>query len=183
MGAKLRLDHISSPGQGDIKHAVWLMRLSYLRYALKATSDPRRVLDEYGEELQLSLNTNRSRSICSARSRSVATDSQRRGLSFSAQRSPERLKDAHTTTSRSAAHFGRGIDRSLLRLRPGPNTWPPAAHALAIRFVVRTELPPQCRLLIQEHEQMYTEGYDCHGGNRSWIRVSEDDPESNPSGR
>ena len=38
------------------------MRLSYLRYALKATSDPRRVLDEYGEELQLSLNTNRMRS-------------------------------------------------------------------------------------------------------------------------
>ena len=38
--------------EGDIKHAVWLMRLSYLRYALKAASDPRRVLDEYGEELQ-----------------------------------------------------------------------------------------------------------------------------------
>lgn len=38
----------------DFKHAVWLMRLSYLRYALKTASDPRRVLDEYSEELQLS---------------------------------------------------------------------------------------------------------------------------------
>jgi Family of unknown function (DUF5519) len=28
--------------EGEIKHAVWLMRLSYLRYALKAASDPRR---------------------------------------------------------------------------------------------------------------------------------------------
>ena len=40
--------------EGDVKHAVWLMRLSYLRYALKAASDPRRALDEYSEELQLS---------------------------------------------------------------------------------------------------------------------------------
>ena len=36
------------------KHAVWLMRLSYLRYVLKTASDPRRCLDEYNEELQLS---------------------------------------------------------------------------------------------------------------------------------
>jgi hypothetical protein len=40
-------------GEGDARHAVWLMRLSYLRYALKTASDPRRVLDEYSEELQL----------------------------------------------------------------------------------------------------------------------------------
>jgi hypothetical protein len=37
----------------NVKHAVWLMRLSYLRYALKIASDPRRALDEYAEELQL----------------------------------------------------------------------------------------------------------------------------------
>lgn len=30
------------------------MQLSYLRYAMKAASDPRRVLDQYSEELQLS---------------------------------------------------------------------------------------------------------------------------------
>lgn len=107
MGAELRLDHVSSPGQGDIKHAVWLLRLSHLRYALKAASDPRRVLDEYGEELQLSLNTNRSRTICSTRSRSVATDSQRKGLSFRAQRSPERLKDAHNNAALRSAFRAR----------------------------------------------------------------------------
>jgi len=38
----------------DFKHAVWLMRLSYLRYVLKTASDPGRCLDEYSEELQLS---------------------------------------------------------------------------------------------------------------------------------
>src|SRR5260370_19711122 len=28
----------------DVKHAVWLMRLSYLRYVLKTSADPRRLL-------------------------------------------------------------------------------------------------------------------------------------------
>jgi hypothetical protein len=37
----------------DIDHAVWLLRLSYLRYALKTASDPRRALDECCEELRL----------------------------------------------------------------------------------------------------------------------------------
>ncbi len=37
----------------DVKHPVWLMRLSYLRYVLKTASEPRRVLDERAEELQL----------------------------------------------------------------------------------------------------------------------------------
>jgi Family of unknown function (DUF5519) len=41
-------------GEEGFKHALWLMRLSYLRYALKTASDPRRCLDEYSEELQLS---------------------------------------------------------------------------------------------------------------------------------
>ena len=41
-------------GEEDFKHAVWLMRLSYLRYALKTASDPRQYLDEQSEELQLS---------------------------------------------------------------------------------------------------------------------------------
>ena len=40
-------------GEEDFNHAVWLMRLSYLRYALKSASDPRRLLEEYGEKLQL----------------------------------------------------------------------------------------------------------------------------------
>ena len=41
-------------GEDDCKRAVWLIRLSYLRYALKTASDPRRRLDEESEELQLS---------------------------------------------------------------------------------------------------------------------------------
>jgi len=39
----------------DLKHALWLMRLSYLRYALKAASDPRGLLEQESEELHLSL--------------------------------------------------------------------------------------------------------------------------------
>lgn len=38
----------------DVKHAMWLMRLSYVRYALKTASGPDRVLEEQAEELQLS---------------------------------------------------------------------------------------------------------------------------------
>jgi Family of unknown function (DUF5519) len=35
-------------------YAVWLMRLSYLRYALKSANDPQRLLEEQSEKLQLS---------------------------------------------------------------------------------------------------------------------------------
>ena len=38
----------------DLHHAVWLMRLSYLRYALKIASDPRQLFEQQNEELQLS---------------------------------------------------------------------------------------------------------------------------------
>ena len=37
----------------DLKHALWLMRLSYLRYALKTASDPGKLLQQQSEELQL----------------------------------------------------------------------------------------------------------------------------------
>jgi hypothetical protein len=40
-------------GEGDVKRALWLMRLSYLRYALKAASDPRRLLEQESERLPL----------------------------------------------------------------------------------------------------------------------------------
>lgn len=40
-------------GEEDLKHAMWLMRLSHLRYALKTADDPRRYLDEQTEDLQL----------------------------------------------------------------------------------------------------------------------------------
>ncbi len=38
----------------DLKHALWLMRLSYLRYTLKTTADPHGLLEHESEELQLS---------------------------------------------------------------------------------------------------------------------------------
>jgi hypothetical protein len=38
----------------DIAHALWLMRLSYMRYALKEATDPRRLLEQESEELRLS---------------------------------------------------------------------------------------------------------------------------------
>jgi Family of unknown function (DUF5519) len=37
----------------DFKSALWLMRLSYLRYALKAAADPRRLLEQESAELGL----------------------------------------------------------------------------------------------------------------------------------
>jgi hypothetical protein len=37
----------------DLNHAVWLMRLSYLRYALKTASDPRGMLEHEDEVLRL----------------------------------------------------------------------------------------------------------------------------------
>ena len=37
----------------DFDHALWLMRLSYLRYALKSASDPRGMLQHEGDVLRL----------------------------------------------------------------------------------------------------------------------------------
>ena len=37
----------------DLQHAVWLMRLSYFRYALKTAPDPHELLAEASRELQL----------------------------------------------------------------------------------------------------------------------------------
>ena len=60
----LALEHRWVPNSGwvtfqvrsdeDFKHAIWLLRLSYLRYVLKTARDPRGSLDEYGDEVQLS---------------------------------------------------------------------------------------------------------------------------------
>jgi len=44
--------HVRS--EEDFKHAVWLLRLSYLRYAMKAAPDPRELLDRQSQELDLS---------------------------------------------------------------------------------------------------------------------------------
>jgi hypothetical protein len=40
-------------GEQDLDHALWLMRLSYLRYLLKNDSDPHRLLEQESERLHL----------------------------------------------------------------------------------------------------------------------------------
>ena len=37
----------------DLSHALWLMRVSYLRYALKTSTDPRKLFERESEELRL----------------------------------------------------------------------------------------------------------------------------------
>ena len=44
--------HVRS--EADLKHAIWLMRLSYLRYVLKISVDPRGLLEQESEQLHLS---------------------------------------------------------------------------------------------------------------------------------
>ena len=41
-------------GEEDLRHALWLMRLSYLRYALKSAANPHDLLEKESEELHLS---------------------------------------------------------------------------------------------------------------------------------
>jgi hypothetical protein len=38
----------------DLSHALWLMQLSYLRYALKKASDPQRLFEQESERLHWS---------------------------------------------------------------------------------------------------------------------------------
>jgi luciferase-like monooxygenase len=41
--------------EADLKHALWLMRMSYLRYALKTSTDPEGLLEQQSEKLHLTL--------------------------------------------------------------------------------------------------------------------------------
>jgi hypothetical protein len=41
-------------GENDLQHALWLMRLSYLRYVLKTAADPLALLERESEQLHLS---------------------------------------------------------------------------------------------------------------------------------
>ena len=38
----------------DLSHALWLMRLSHLRYTLKAATDPRKLFEQESKQLRLS---------------------------------------------------------------------------------------------------------------------------------
>jgi hypothetical protein len=40
-------------GEHNVQHALWLMRLSYVRYALKTASDPRSLFEREAEQLHL----------------------------------------------------------------------------------------------------------------------------------
>ena len=40
--------------QEDLHHALWLMRISYLRYALKSAPDAHKLLERESRELRLS---------------------------------------------------------------------------------------------------------------------------------
>jgi hypothetical protein len=40
-------------GENDLRHALWLMRLSYLRYALKTAVDPLTLLERESEQMHL----------------------------------------------------------------------------------------------------------------------------------
>jgi len=54
LGAQFRLDNLSRPGENDLEHALWLMRLSYVRYVLKTAADPLGLVEREGEQLRLS---------------------------------------------------------------------------------------------------------------------------------
>ncbi|HET6176367.1 MAG TPA: luciferase family protein [Candidatus Sulfotelmatobacter sp.] len=41
-------------GENDVKHALWLMRISYLRYAPKTVSDASEMFEREAKELRLS---------------------------------------------------------------------------------------------------------------------------------
>ena len=45
--------YVRNGNDEDLSHALWLMRLSYLRYALKTASDSREMLEQESEELHL----------------------------------------------------------------------------------------------------------------------------------
>jgi len=40
--------------QGELEHALWLLRLSYLRYALKTAANPREIFERESDQLHLS---------------------------------------------------------------------------------------------------------------------------------
>jgi hypothetical protein len=66
-------------------------------------------------------------------------------------------------------------------LVPAPCTWPPAANIAAILFVICPEFPAQSWFFVKDYEQIYRERSGCHGSDHSWVRVSEYNPEPDPT--
>jgi hypothetical protein len=53
IGFPLQVGSLSGRSEDDFKHTLELMRLSYLRYALKTASDSRGLLEPESEDLHL----------------------------------------------------------------------------------------------------------------------------------
>src|SRR5256884_5392575 len=68
-----------------------------------------------------------------------------------------------------------------LRLVPASHARPPAPYVPAILFVIRAELLAQRRLFIQQDKQMHAKGNGCHRRDHSRVRVSENNPQPDPS--
>src|SRR5438552_18289777 len=68
-----------------------------------------------------------------------------------------------------------------LRLVPASHARPPAPYVPAILFVIRAELLAQRRLFIQQDKQMHAKGNGCRRRDHSRVRVSENNPQPDPS--
>lgn len=68
-------------GQQDFQHALWLMRLSYLRYELKAAKHAEHLLEEEGNRLRLNLGLHSLlRALIPSISKSPSADSTAQNL-------------------------------------------------------------------------------------------------------
>src|SRR5438093_13390707 len=73
------------------------------------------------------------------------------------------------------------LENGDLRLVPASHARPPAPYVPAILFVIRAELLAQRRLFIQQDKQMHAKGNGCHRRDHSRVRVSENNPQPDPS--
>lgn len=74
--------------------------------------------------------------------------------------------------------FGRGLN--FLRFPPRSYTRPPAAHVLAVQFVIGSECSTQGWLFVQKDEEVDAQSHGSRSSNCLWIGVSKHDPHTNP---
>src|SRR5439155_957838 len=99
------------------------------------------------------------------------------GTAFASRGSPASVPEekARVPTSRVL------LESRDLRLVPASHARPPAPYVPAILFVIRAELLAQRRLFIQQDKQMHAKGNGCHRRDHSRVRVSENNPQPDPS--
>src|SRR5438309_9429348 len=73
------------------------------------------------------------------------------------------------------------LENGDLRLVPASHARPPAPYVPAILFVIRAELLAQRRLFVEENKQMHAKGNGCRRRDHSRVRVSENNPQPDPS--